>query len=47
MVWIETPTNPMMKIFDIKAICDMVKKANKNIIVVVDNTFCTPYFQVT
>lgn len=43
MVWIETPTNPMMKLVDIKAIC---AAANQNsMISVVDNTFMSPYFQ--
>lgn len=43
MIWLETPTNPTLKIFDIQAICDFAKK--KNILVVVDNTFMSPYFQ--
>jgi cystathionine beta-lyase/cystathionine gamma-synthase len=43
MVWIETPTNPILKIFDIQAIADYSRK--KNVISVVDNTFATPYFQ--
>jgi cystathionine beta-lyase/cystathionine gamma-synthase len=43
MVWIETPTNPTLKIFDIKAISDLSHK--KKAIVVVDNTFLSPYFQ--
>ena len=43
MVWIETPTNPILKIFDIKAISEMSHKCNA--LVVVDNTFATPYFQ--
>jgi cystathionine gamma-lyase len=43
MVWIETPTNPLLKIFDIQAISDLSHK--KNALVVVDNTFSTPYFQ--
>ena len=43
MVWIETPTNPTLKIFDIGAISKISKK--KNAIVVVDNTFLSPYFQ--
>lgn len=43
LVWIETPTNPMMHIIDIKAIVDLVK--NRGIRVVVDNTFATPYLQ--
>ncbi len=43
MVWIETPTNPVLKIFDIAAIADFGRR--KNIISVVDNTFASPYFQ--
>lgn len=43
MVWIETPTNPLLKIFDIVAISEMSRK--KNAIVVVDNTFLSPFFQ--
>ncbi len=43
MVWIETPTNPILKIFDIAAIADYSRK--KNVISVVDNTFATPFFQ--
>ena len=43
MIWIETPTNPILKIFDISAIAEYSRK--KNVISVVDNTFATPYFQ--
>jgi cystathionine beta-lyase/cystathionine gamma-synthase len=43
MVWIETPTNPMLSIVDIQAIADAVKDSNA--MVVVDNTFSTPYLQ--
>ena len=43
MVWIETPTNPMMQITDIKAVAKVVK--GKNILVCVDNTFATPMLQ--
>lgn len=43
MVWIETPTNPLLKIFDIEAISELSHKSNA--IVVVDNTFLSPYFQ--
>jgi cystathionine gamma-lyase len=45
MVWIETPTNPMLKLCDIAGVADVVKKISKEIIVVVDNTFMTPYLQ--
>src|SRR5512133_1792827 len=43
MVWIETPTNPVLKIFDIAAIAGFCKE--RNALSVVDNTFATPYFQ--
>jgi len=45
LIWIESPTNPTMKIVDIKAIIKVTKEINKDIIVVVDNTFMSPYFQ--
>uniref|UniRef100_A0A669DT69 Cystathionine gamma-lyase n=1 Tax=Oreochromis niloticus TaxID=8128 RepID=A0A669DT69_ORENI len=45
LVWIETPTNPMMKVVDIKACSDLVHEHNKDIVVVVDNTFMSAYFQ--
>ncbi|MES2802319.1 MAG: cystathionine gamma-synthase [Bdellovibrionota bacterium] len=43
MIWIETPTNPTLKLADIKKISAI--GAAKNILVVVDNTFMSPYFQ--
>jgi len=43
MIWVETPTNPMMNIIDIKAVSTITKK--NNLILVVDNTFATPYLQ--
>jgi cystathionine gamma-lyase len=45
MVWIETPTNPMLKLCDIEAVAAAVKKVRPEILVVVDNTFMTPYLQ--
>jgi len=45
MVWIETPTNPLLKIIDIKRIADAAHDRNPDAIVVVDNTFASPYFQ--
>jgi len=45
LVWLETPTNPLMKIADIELITSSVKKINPNILVAVDNTFATPYLQ--
>lgn len=46
MVWIETPSNPLMRIVDIKLISEIAKKHNPQMLVVVDNTFLTPVFQV-
>ena len=45
LIWIETPTNPLMKIADITAITKAVKTINSDILVSVDNTFATPYLQ--
>ena len=44
MVWIETPTNPTLKIVDIEAVAAIVKK-HTDCFLVVDNTFMSPYFQ--
>ena len=44
MVWIETPTNPNLKVVDIKAVAD-IAHTHENVIVVVDNTFESAYFQ--
>ena len=43
MVWVETPTNPLLRLCDIKAIAQVT--AAKNLILVVDNTFASPYLQ--
>jgi len=45
LIWIETPTNPTLKVVDIAAITSIAHQFSSNIIVVVDNTFLTPYFQ--
>ena len=42
MFWIETPTNPLLKLIDIAAVCALRTSGQ---IVVVDNTFASPYFQ--
>lgn len=42
IIWIETPSNPLLKIYDIKAIASL---SSPEILVVADNTFATPYFQ--
>lgn len=43
MVWIETPTNPLLRIIDIEKVATLGHKVNAT--VVVDNTFCSPYLQ--
>ena len=43
LVWLETPTNPLMKLADIEEISKITKKGN--ILLAVDNTFATPYLQ--
>jgi cystathionine beta-lyase len=43
LIWVETPTNPMMNIIDIRSIAELTK--NTDIILAVDNTFATPYLQ--
>ena len=43
LIWVETPTNPMMNIIDIKAMAAIAHKANA--MLCVDNTFATPYLQ--
>jgi len=44
MIWIETPTNPMMNIIDIKAVSQISSK--HKLVLAVDNTFATPYLQL-
>ena len=43
LLWLETPTNPLMSIVDIKGCADLVQ--GKDIIVAVDNTFASPFLQ--
>jgi len=43
IIWVETPTNPMLNIIDIKKVTKI--KDNNNLLLVVDNTFATPYLQ--
>ncbi|MAU63401.1 MAG: cystathionine gamma-synthase [Flavobacteriaceae bacterium] len=43
MIWVETPTNPMMNIIDIKSLSKIAKK--KKILLAVDNTFASPFLQ--
>lgn len=50
LVWLETPTNPLLKVADVESICNIVQEENKSrendqkIFSVIDNTFMTPYF---
>lgn len=43
LIWVETPTNPMMNVIDIKSIATLAKE--KDLLLAVDNTFATPYLQ--
>lgn len=43
MIWIETPSNPLLKIVDFEAIAELAKA--RDILIVADNTFATPYLQ--
>ncbi len=43
MIWIETPTNPLMNLIDLEAIASVAKE--KGVLTVCDNTFLSPYFQ--
>ena len=43
MIWVESPTNPLLKLVDLQAIGEFAKK--HNLIAVCDNTFCSPYVQ--
>ena len=43
MIWIETPSNPLLKLVDLKAVTGIAR--NREILVVCDNTFATPYLQ--
>jgi len=43
MLWLETPTNPLLSLVDIRALADMAHR--HHLLVVVDNTFASPYFQ--
>jgi len=46
LIWLETPTNPLMKIADIEEISKLTKAKDSSILVAVDNTFATPYLQL-
>ncbi|MFK3944821.1 trans-sulfuration enzyme family protein [Pseudomonas fulva] len=43
LIWIESPTNPLLHLVDIKAVCDLAR--NRGILTCIDNTFCSPWNQ--
>jgi cystathionine gamma-lyase len=43
LIWLETPTNPLLRLVDIRAVAEIAHR--HNILLVVDNTFSSPYFQ--
>ncbi|MEX0289480.1 MAG: cystathionine gamma-synthase [Flavobacteriaceae bacterium] len=43
LIWVETPTNPMMNVIDLKGVAKLAK--DHNLLLAVDNTFATPYLQ--
>ncbi len=45
LVWLESPTNPYLRITDIRAVAEIVHAHENNPLLVVDNTFATPYLQ--
>jgi cystathionine gamma-synthase len=45
LVWLETPSNPLMKITDLEAVAETVRAAGQNAITVCDGTFATPVLQ--
>jgi len=44
-VWLESPTNPLLRLIDIRAVVDVVRERSSGAWVCVDNTFATPYLQ--
>ena len=45
LVWLETPTNPLLRVTDIRAVAEIVHAHPNKPLLVVDNTFATPYLQ--
>ncbi|TIW66290.1 MAG: cystathionine gamma-synthase [Mesorhizobium sp.] len=43
LLWVETPTNPLLRIVDLEAVAALAKR--KGLLTVADNTFCSPYIQ--
>lgn len=46
MIWVESPSNLLLRVTDVPALVTAVKKVNSEIIIVLDNTFLGPFFQV-
>ncbi|MCA9059710.1 MAG: PLP-dependent transferase [Planctomycetaceae bacterium] len=44
-IWIETPSNPLMKVIDLAAMAEIAKAAGEQVITICDNTFLSPYLQ--
>ncbi|XP_075228126.1 cystathionine gamma-lyase-like [Lycorma delicatula] len=45
LIWLESPTNPTLRVWDVEMISKLSKKKQKDVIIVLDNTFLTSYFQ--
>ncbi|MEO1369858.1 MAG: PLP-dependent transferase, partial [Acidobacteriota bacterium] len=45
IVWVETPTNPLLKLVDLQAIVEITRAANPDALLICDNTFCSPIYQ--
>lgn len=45
LVWFETPSNPLLRLVDVVATVEIIREFNKDIVIVTDNTFMTPYYQ--
>ena len=45
MVWLETPTNPTLKLVDIAAVCEIARRKAPTAVIIVDNTFASAFFQ--
>jgi cystathionine beta-lyase/cystathionine gamma-synthase len=45
LIWLETPTNPLLRLCDIAEIARLAKRSRPGVLVAVDNTFATPYLQ--
>ncbi|XP_063702755.1 putative cystathionine gamma-lyase 2 [Culicoides brevitarsis] len=44
MAFFDTPTNPLLRVFDVKKVCELIHGINEEIVIFCDNTFLTPYF---